>query len=310
MKRQMLLKLVAAAATLALGCGGGSESSTLSSGSSSGGGSTSTASTGTGGVGGSGGESSTTSSGSSATSSGSSGTGGAVEPSPGVQTEKQLGSTSAPFGFYEYLPPGYNDGKPRPLMVFFHGIGENGNGTSDLNMVLKNGPPKLIAQNKWAADRPFVVISSQWNGNGNCPSADFIHSVITWSAANYHIDPKRIYLTGLSCGAIGGWSYLGQYTSTEVAAAVLISGAGKGAFTKQGCALTKTAIWAFHGDMDQTVSPSDDEYVMPKLIACPQPREDQQFTLYPGVGHDAWSQTFDLSAGHDIYAWLLANPKP
>jgi hypothetical protein len=31
-----------------------------------------------------------------------------------------------------------------------------------------------------------------------------------------------------------------------VAAAVLISGVGKGAFTKQGCALTKSAIWAFH----------------------------------------------------------------
>ena len=300
MKRLVLIELVAAAALLALGCSDGTESSTLSTGSSSGGGSASATASGSGGSGGE----------SPGTSSASSGTGGVPDPSPGVQTERQLGSTSAPFGFYEYLPPGYNDGKPRPLMVFFHGIGENGNGTTDKKSVIKNGPPKLIASDKWAKERPFVVISAQWNGDNNCPSADFIDSVISWSESNYHIDAKRIYLTGLSCGAIGGWSYLGKYTSTKVAAAVLIFGAGKGAWNQQGCALAKTAIWAFHGDKDSTVPPDEDELVMPKLIACPQPREDQQFTLYAGVGHDAWSQTFDLSAGHDIYAWLLANPKP
>lgn len=309
MKRLVLIELVAAAAFLALGCSNGTESSPLSTGSSSGGESpsaTASGSGGSGGTGGSGGESTGTNS----ASVGSGGAGGAPDPSPGVQTERKLGSTSAPFGFYEYLPPGYNDGKPRPLMVFFHGIGENGNGTSDLPLVIKNGPPKLIATDKWDAARPFVVISAQWNGNNNCPSADFISSVISWSEANYHIDAKRIYLTGLSCGAIGGWSYLGKYTSTKVAAAVLISGAGKGAWTQQGCALAKTAIWAFHGDDDTKVLPDDDKFVMPKLIACPQPREDQQFTLYPTVGHDAWTQTYNLSAGHDIYAWFLANPKP
>ncbi len=308
MKRLVIIKLVAAAAFLALGCSDGAESTTQSTGSSSGGATSATVS-GSGGSTGSGGSggASTTGTGSAT---GTGGAGGTPEPSPGVQTERQLGSTTAPFGFYEYLPPGYNDGKPRPLMVFFHGVGENGNGTTDLKSVIKNGPPKLIASDKWAADRPFVVISPQWNGNGNCPSADYIDSVIAWSESNYHIDPKRIYMTALSCGAIGGWSYLGKYTNTKVAAAVLISGAGKGAWNAQKCNLAKTAIWAFHGDKDTTVAPDEDKFVMPLLIACPQPREDQQFTLYPNVGHDAWSQTFDLSAGHDVYAWLLANPKP
>ena len=308
MKRLVLIELVAAAALLALGCSDGSETSTQSTGSSSGGAPSATVS-GSGGSTGSGGSGGASTTGTSSAT-GTGGAGGTPEPSPGVQTERQLGSTSAKFGFYEYLPPGYNDGKTRPLMVFFHGVGENGNGTTDLKDVIKNGPPKLIAGKKWAEDRPFVVISPQWNGNGNCPSADYIDDVIGWSESNYHIDPKRIYMTALSCGAIGGWSYLGKYTNTKVAAAVLISGAGKGAWNQQKCALAKTAIWAFHGDKDSTVLPDDDKFVMPLLIACPQPREDQVFTLYPNVGHDAWSQTFDLTAGHDIYAWLLANPKP
>ena len=32
-----------------------------------------------------------------------------------------------------------------------------------------------------------------------------------------------------------------------------------------------------------------------------------QTTIYPGVGHDSWTATYDLSAGHDIYAWMLGH---
>jgi hypothetical protein len=63
--------------------------------------------------------------------------------------------------------------------------------------------------------------------------------------------------------------------------------------------------------MDPTVLPGDDVTTMTRLIACPAPpRQDAQFTLYAGVGHDAWTRTYDLSAGHDIYTWLLAQRKP
>jgi hypothetical protein len=68
------------------------------------------------------------------------------------------------------------------------------------------------------------------------------------------------------------------------------------------------AIWAFHGDADGTVAPSGTTYPMNNLIACPSPpRRDAKMTIYPGVGHDSWTRTYDLSAGHDIYAWMLAN---
>src|SRR4051812_7899527 len=49
------------------------------------------------------------------------------------QRARTLGSTDAGNGFYEYLPPHYEDLQPRPLLVFWHGIGENGNGTTQLN---------------------------------------------------------------------------------------------------------------------------------------------------------------------------------
>jgi predicted peptidase len=237
------------------------------------------------------------------------GDGGVFVPSPGVQTKRELGTTAATFGFYEYLPRGYNDGKPRPLLVFFHGLTENGNGTTDLETVIVNGPSKLIAANAWDAARPWVVLSPQWSGPG-CPTADFIQGVIAYGMASYNVDPKQVSLTGISCGAIGGWKYLGKYTSSQVATAILIAGEGAGAFDEKGCELAQSAIWAFHGDADTTVYPTEDQAVMPQLMACPQPRRDQKLTIYPGIGHDSWTQTYDLTSGNDIYAWMLANPKP
>jgi predicted esterase len=232
------------------------------------------------------------------------------------QSARPLGSTDAGNGFYEYLPPGYGDGALRPLLVFWHGVGENGNGGSDLARVLANGPPKLINQNRWSNGWPFVVLSPQHAGGG-CPGNAEIRDFIAWGAAHYLVDPKRLYLTGLSCGAIGSWGYLGEQLDAQVAAAVLVCGdpgpvaAGYSAWGRNQCNLGKVPIWSFHGDADPTVNIGNDRDTMTNLIACPQPpRQDAQFTVYPGVGHDSWSRTYDLSAGHDIYTWLLQQKKP
>ena len=63
-------------------------------------------------------------------------------------------------------------------MVFYHGIGENGDGSAAaLDSVPANGPPMLINADQWPNERPFVVLSPQHSGGG-CPSADEIHDFI------------------------------------------------------------------------------------------------------------------------------------
>ena len=63
---------------------------------------------------------------------------------PGEQVAKPLGSTSAGFGYYEYLPTNYNSSDKFPVLIFLHGIGRKGNGTTDLNRLLQVGPPNEI----------------------------------------------------------------------------------------------------------------------------------------------------------------------
>ena len=240
-------------------------------------------------------------------------------PASGRQTPISIDSIAAPpNGYYEYLPPYYTSAVPVPLLVFWHGLGENGNGlyqgeagTGDLHKVLANGPPTLIAANKWPNQRPFVVLSPQ-HGGGGCPSADEINTFLSFAVAHYAIDRKRLYLTGLSCGAIGSWDYLTKYKDKTVAAALLISGDPGNAWAADGCGLvSKLAIWSVHGDMDPTVSIQPDRNEMQQLLACPPPRADVKWNPVVGGGHDVWTATYDLSAGHgDVYAWMLAHPKP
>jgi len=223
-----------------------------------------------------------------------------------------------PNGYWEYLPPYYDGTTQVPLLVFWHGLGENGNGiysadagTGDLKKVLANGPPKLIAANQWPNERPFIVLSPQ-HSNGGCPSADEIDKFITFALGHYAVDPKRIYLTGLSCGAIGSWQYVTKYKDKAVAATLVISGDPGNAWATDGCSLvTDLALWSVHGDKDPTVAYQPDHDELQNLLACPKPRADVRWNEVVNGGHDVWTTTYDLSAGRgDVYAWMLANPKP
>jgi predicted peptidase len=230
-------------------------------------------------------------------------------PPSGRLVPHQLGSTTAPQGFYDYVPAGYPDGAKWPLLVALHGIGENGNGTSDLPKILATGIHALLKNDKWPNDRPFVVVMPQHPGGG-CPSATEVQKFIAWSIDNYEIDPSYVYLTGLSCGAIGSWSYLAENLDSQIAAFVPVAGDGKPAWSAKGCELGKVPIWGFHGDADDVVNVSGTNVPLDGLAGCPKPPAlESKKTIYPGVKHNSWDMTYSGMAGHDIYTWMLGFKK-
>ena len=61
-----------------------------------------------------------------------------------------------------------------------------------------------------------------------CTTPDEVHDFIDYAVAHYNVDPTRVYITGLSCGAFGIWEYLAKYHGDlKVAAAVPIAGDGR-----------------------------------------------------------------------------------
>lgn len=229
------------------------------------------------------------------------------------------------YGYLEYLPGNYVKNcacSQSPLMIFLHGIGERGAGTArSLDSLYKHGPPKLIKLGTWigkSKDR-FVLLAPQ-NSNGFFnPKA--LHDFINYAKVTYNIDTTRIYLVGLSAGAISIWNYIQVYGNSQVAAVIPIAGNGNNAVLYNLNGVSKIPIWAFHGDKDATVNYGASVNPVKKINALiPAPAHLAKVTLYNGVGHDSWSRTFDLTgmSKYDlkynpfdvsIYQWLLTYSK-
>jgi pimeloyl-ACP methyl ester carboxylesterase len=259
--------------------------------------------------------------------------------SSGSLTPYPLGESDAPLAYYEYIPPTYGDGGPSPLLVFLHGLLESGDGTeAQLKRLLDDGGsiPYLINSDKWPADRPFLVLAPQHpaplsddlyaacfekpmpgdcalpiqtenghpEGNSICHRPAGVHEFIAYALDTYDVDPDRVYLTGLSCGGYAAFEYAAEYGAMQIAALVPIAGEGRLAWDQIGCALGEVPIWAFHGDADDEISPAGSIDPLTNLAECPS-AEDHRLTIYPGVGPNSWTETYDLSAGNDMYTWLL-----
>jgi len=232
--------------------------------------------------------------------------GGAGAPSMRM---RPLGSVDgAPMGYLEYLPPGSGN-HSSPLLVALHGSGQSGAGNvASLGELYELGIPLLIRNGSWPDNRPFIVLAPQHNVRSPavCVTSDEIAAFFDFALAHYDVDPSRVYLTGLSCGAIGAWNYLGQHLNERVAAAVLIAGGGYGPMSAAGCALAGVPIWAFHGALDEVVPVRYDINSIARLQGCTNPPPlDARLTVYPQADHDSWTRTYDLSGGYDIYGWLL-----
>ncbi|MBI4977326.1 MAG: dienelactone hydrolase family protein [Spirochaetes bacterium] len=170
-------------------------------------------------------------------------------------TNGTFNRTAVPYGYLEYLPTNY-DSLPAArfrLMIFLHGIGERGSGSSnELIWLQRIGLPKLLRDGK---DLPAIVLMLQ------CPtnqlwSADYIYKMFIHATNEYRVDYDRIVLTGLSMGGMGSWDFTQHYPGI-LAACVPICGPAGMQHTSIAINLAATPIWTFHATND-TAAPAAD----------------------------------------------------
>jgi gliding motility-associated-like protein len=214
-------------------------------------------------------------------------------------------------GFLQYLPPDYNSNTDKyPLMIFLHGLGEKGNGTTEIWRVAANGPPKII---NGGYNFPFIVISPQLKSASADWYANYINEFVTWAKANLRIDETRIWITGLSLGGGGTWAYSEVYPTVIAAMAPICGHYNNPAAACTTYAANRVPIWMFHGDADPTINIGRSVDMYNKLIACvPTMTPAPIFTIYPGVGHNSWDRAYrtdHLYHNPNLYEWLQGKRK-
>lgn len=213
-----------------------------------------------------------------------------AQQTPGITVQKIDTRGGNISNYLLYIPDKYNSEKSYkwPVVIFLHGIGEMGN---DINALRNAGLVKVVG------GKPFVMIAPQClSGWWNPQYLDILYKEVL---AKYHVDPSKVYLTGLSMGGYGTWDW-SSARPEKFAAIIPICGGGD---VNRMPALKNMPAWVFHCADDPTVNVSNSRTLVNALKAM---GSNVQYTEYPNGGHDAWTRTY---ANADVYTWLLKQHK-
>jgi dienelactone hydrolase len=215
------------------------------------------------------------------------------------------------YRFQVYLPEDWrrDDGKLWPIILFLHGRGERG---SEGMWQTQIGLPQEVRDHpeRW----PFVLVMPQ------CPLPDhwtdakmlaMAMAALDQESTEFHGDPDRTYLTGLSLGGYGVWELARQYPRRWAAIAIAAGGIfwsyeperwQQSAVLPAEYAQTVKSIpiWLFHGGDDDVVPLREDELMFDALKSA---GGQVRFWVYQGLSHDCWTRAYNEP---ELPRWLLA----
>jgi acetyl esterase/lipase len=219
------------------------------------------------------------------------------------------------YRFQVYLPEEWrrDDGKHWPIILFLHGRGERG---SEGMWQTQIGIAEAVRNHpeRW----PFVIVLPQ------CPQTahwtdpamlELAMAALDQESAEFHGDPARTYLTGLSMGGYGAWELARLHPDRWAAIAI----AAGGVFwsyeperwqeasvlpAEYARALGRTPVWLFHGSLDTVVAPRQSEMMFDAFKAA---GGDIRLWIYQGLQHDCWTRAYEEP---ELPRWLLARRIP
>ena len=219
------------------------------------------------------------------------------------------------YRFQVYLPEEWrrDDGKQWPIILALHGRGERG---SEGMWQTQVGIAEAVRNHpdRW----PFVIVMPQ------CPQTahwtdpamlDLAMASLEQESVEFHGDPSRTYLTGLSLGGYGAWE-LARLHAHRWAAIVIAAGGVFWSYEpdrwqqasvlpgEYARAVGHTPVWLFYGSLDNVVPPKQSELMYDAVKAA---GGDIRLWIYEGLKHDSWSRAYDEPA---LPQWLLDHHLP
>lgn len=206
---------------------------------------------------------------------------------------------------YRLLKPAKIEaGKKYPLVLFLHGAGERGDDNKHQLIYF----PELMASDEYQKRFPCFLIAPQcpagkwWIARMGKPAEiDSVEQILQDAIKEFPVDPRRVYITGISMGGFGTWA-LAQRHPDWFAAAVPICGGGD---PERADRLAKLPVWAVHGDKDPVVPITLSRLMIEGIRKA---GGDPKFSELAGVGHDSWTPAYSDRDG--VIPWMFEQVKP
>lgn len=193
--------------------------------------------------------------------------------------------------YWLYLPEGYGETKQSwPMILVLHGSFAQGR---NLSRIAAPIPP---ANEEIRSDFPFVVVTPQCPDEYDAWPSDLLADLIDEVVRKYAVDARRVYVTGVSLGGRGSWSFACDYPE-RVAAVVPVCGTYD--HPERIHRIKDVPVWAFHGDRDTVVQFAPVKKMVEDLKAC---GGNVRFTVYEGAGHGISGKAYRTK---ELYEWLL-----
>lgn len=207
-------------------------------------------------------------------------------------------------------PESPESGESYPLILFLHGMGERGvDNRAQLRFL-----PEWMAEPERRRRFPCYLLAPQcrpdryWVETPRAfdrtaprqppgPQMQAVIELLEDALRELPIDPRRLYLTGLSMGGYGSWD-LGTRLADRWAAVAPICGGGDELYADR---LAGVPVWAWHGADDEVVPV---EKTRRMIEAIRNAGGDPKYSELPGVGHDSWTQAYTSADG--VVPWMFA----
>ncbi len=202
----------------------------------------------------------------------------------------------AVYKYLAYIPHGYDDQENQerryPLIVFLHG--QNGKG-SDPRKLYSQSPIQELQSRE---DPNFIMVAPLCPEGGGWVSLG-LNKCLDQIIGRFRVDTDRLYLTGISMGGHGTWSWAQEFPNRFAAIAPVC---GSGSPAKAKLRLRHLPIWIFHGAQDDVV-PVERAYSM--IRALESVHGNVRSNIFPDQGHNI----FGIYQRPELYVWFLTHSK-
>ncbi len=226
------------------------------------------------------------------------------------------------YKYQVFIPEDWTPHRKWPVILFLHGAGERGD---DGLLETDVGIGTAIRTDRATFEAIIVMPQCEKKHWWMLPPMDELAmAALAEATREFHGDPHRTYLNGLSMGGYGAWHLAQQHPGTFAALVVICGGIRPSATAQKAIPalakvtppdspksyldaaqrIGKVPVWIFHGADDKIVPVSESQRMSE---AMKQIGAEVRYTEFPGVGHASWNKAYDEPT---LFPWLFSKSLP